>query len=160
MQSGAGGNWKRSHERHDDAIIQQISDDSCMAAVGQMLLRTRGIDVPQAKISDIIGEPAASKDLAEALNQFDKGGDGKTWSGEFLDDFASLRNLFEKVEPGCFAVILREPPSSTGHAVMLAGILDNGLLEIEDPYDQTSYKMTIEDFDDHWGLEVIALWEW
>jgi hypothetical protein len=68
---GAGGNWKRINEKFDASIIKQTSGLSCVSAVGEMLLVSRGISLSQTRILDIIGEPATAIDLAQVLNQFD-----------------------------------------------------------------------------------------
>ena len=130
-----------------------------MSAVGEMLLMARGISVSQEKIRDIIGEPSDSKTLANALNQFDNSEDGLVWRGLFLGDIAEIERLSKQVKPGSLGVVLREAFSSTGHAVLLNGILRDGMMLIQDPFDQTSYKMTPTDFDDSWGLEVIVRWQ-
>ena len=125
-----------------------------MAAVGEMLLQARGISVSQDVIRDIIEEPTDSKTLAGALNGFDNSDDGSVWRGLFLSDFEDLAGLgpLENI-----AVVLREPDSTTGHAVIINGTR-RGRLIIKDPFDQTSYEMTNSDFDKNWGLEVIVRW--
>lgn len=42
MEVGAGGNWQRFDEKFDASVVKQ-KDLSCVAAVGEMLLRERGI---------------------------------------------------------------------------------------------------------------------
>lgn len=54
MKAGAGGNWKRFHEKIDNEVIQQKSNVSCLSAVGEMLLKNRGIFISQDIIRDII----------------------------------------------------------------------------------------------------------
>ena len=46
-KSGAGGNWKRIDEKFDAEIIKQTSGLSCVSAVGEMLLKRRGISLSQ-----------------------------------------------------------------------------------------------------------------
>jgi hypothetical protein len=53
-----------------------------------------------------------------------------------------------------FAVIMHEP-FTMGHAVLIDGETSDGLIKIKDPFDQTNYKMTVEDFLNHWAGEVI-----
>lgn len=93
MKSGAGGNWQRLDEKFDNTIVKQTSGISCVSAVGEMLLKERGIYVSQEKIRDIIGEPAAIEILAAALNEFDISNDGKVWRGHATDN-QSLEILF------------------------------------------------------------------
>ena len=153
MEGGAGGNWRRFDEKFDASIIKQNSGLSCVSAVGEMLLQNRGISVSQAKIRDIIGEPADFGSLARALNRFDNADDGRVWRG-LTTDQESLEVLFRQKN---WAVILCEP-LTMGHAVLVSGRTRRGLVRIKDPLDQTSYKMTEEDFLQHWGGQVILRW--
>lgn len=154
MIGGAGGNWRRIDEKFDASIVKQTSGLSCVSAVGEMLLFNRGLVVTQARIRDIIGEPAEFGSLARALNEFDKAtDDGRSWRGLTTDD-QSLDTLFRQKN---WAVILCEP-LTMGHAVLVDGRTPNGLVKIKDPLDQTSYKMARADFLAHWGGQVILRW--
>ena len=53
---------------------------------------------------------------------------------------------------------MKEPNEKLGHAVFIDGKTRSGLIKIKDPFDQTSYKMTAEDFWENWGGQVIARW--
>lgn len=155
MQSGAGGNWRRFDEKFDESVIKQTTEISCVSAVGEMLLKTRGISVAQEKNRHIIGEPSYVGSLARCLNTFDKkSADGKEWRG-FATDEESLAVLLKQKGLG---VILVEPTSRIGHAVIADGRTRSGFIKIKDPFDQTSYKMTLEDFTSNWGGEVILRW--
>lgn len=150
FESGAGGNWKRIDEKFDAEIIKQTSGLSCVSAVGEMLLKQRGISLSQQKILDIIGEPATAQDLANVLNEFDVLTENRQWHGIVVNE-----NELERLLKGqSFAVILHEP-FTMGHAVLIDGKTRGGLIKIKDPFDQTAYKMTTEDFLDHWAGEVI-----
>lgn len=149
-QIGAGGNWKRLDEKYDASIIKQTSGLACVSAVGEMLLKRRGISLSQARILDIIGEPASIGDLAETLNEFDISEGGKQWHGVIVDQ----RNLSAVLRTENLAVILREA-FEMGHAVLIDGRTKNGLIKIKDPFDQTAYKMTVKDFLESWDGEVI-----
>jgi ABC-type bacteriocin/lantibiotic exporter with double-glycine peptidase domain len=149
-ETGAGGNWKRIDEKFDASIVKQTSGLSCVSAVGEMLLESRGIVLSQAQILDIIGEPATSGRLAETLNKFDVSEDGKQWHGVFVDP----SNLEAVLQAGILAVILREV-FEMGHAVLVEGVTPDGLIKIKDPFDQTAYLMTVKDFLEHWDGEVI-----
>ena len=92
--------------------------------------------------------------MARALNGFDNSDDGLVWRGLFLADLEDLTELGPLEN---LAVVLREPDSSTGHAVIIHGTR-GGRLKIKDPFDQTSCEMTMSDFDKNWGLEVIVRW--
>lgn len=153
MISGAGGNWRRIDEKFDPAIVKQ-TDLSCVSAVGEMLLENRGISVKQETIRDIIGEPSYVEALAACLNHFDESGDGKIWRG-FVTDLDGIKILIKQKNLG---VILKEPSSKLGHAVFVDGKTRSGLIKIKDPFDQTAYKMTVEDFRENWNGQVIARW--
>jgi filamentous hemagglutinin len=154
MISGAGGNWRRFDEKFDASIIKQTTGLSCVSAVGEMLLRHRGISVTQGEIRQIIGEPADFGSLARALNHFDTStDDGNVWRGITTDN-QSLDVLFRQKN---WAIILCEP-LTMGHAVLVDGQTRSGLVRIKDPFDQTSYKMKLEDFLEHWGGQVILRW--
>ena len=147
---GAGGNWKRIDEKFDASITKQTSGLSCVSAVGEMLLASRGIFLSQQEILDIIGEPASIGSLAEMLNEFDVSEGGRQWHGIFVD----RRNLNAVLRVKDLAVILREV-FEMGHAVLVNGKTKDGLIEIKDPFDQTTYQMTVKDFLEHWNGEVI-----
>ena len=149
---GAGGNWKRIDEKFDASIIKQTSGLSCVSAVGEMLLKQRGIALSQAQILDIIGEPAHISILAEVLNEFDLSEDGREWYGINVRP----ENLKTLLKENNWAAVLREP-QTMGHAVLINGT-ENRLIKIQDPFDQTAYLMTVEDFLENWNGEVILRW--
>jgi ABC-type bacteriocin/lantibiotic exporter with double-glycine peptidase domain len=151
MKSGAGGNWKRFDEKFDSSVVKQTSGISCVSAVGEMLLKSLGINVSQQIILDIIGEPATASSLAKVLNEFADSTETEKWHGTVTDE-DSLEILLKRKN---WAVILREPLERFGHAVIVDGKTRGGLIKIKDPFDQTSYKMTKADFLNHWGGEVI-----
>ena len=156
MKSGAGGNWQRFNERFDASIVNQTSGISCISAVGEMLLKERGVVVSQEKIRDIIGEPADIESLAAALNLFNISDDGKVWRGHTTDE-KSLEIIFRLKS---FGVFLVEDFTLTRllHAVLIFGKTANGLVKIKDSFDQTSYEMELEDFLEHWSGQVIYRW--
>ena len=153
IKAGAGGDWQRLDEKFDARIVKQ-TDLSCVSAVGEMLLKQRGIVVPQSEIRDIIGVPSYFEALARYLNKFDSTDDGKTW----LDFVTNLESLGLLLRQNTVGVILREPFSRIGHAIHIIEITRDGLLQVQDSFDQTSYKMTAEVFDLYWGGEIIARW--
>jgi hypothetical protein len=156
MKSGAGGNWRRFDERFDASIVKQTSGLSCISAVGEILLKNRGIIVSQAEIRDIIGEPAAIESLAEVLNQFDISADGKFWRGHTTDE-ENLEILFRRKNWGAF-LVEDFTLNRMLHAVFIEGKTRGGLIKVKDTFDQTSYKMTMPDFIKHWGGQVIYRW--
>ena len=144
MKAGAGGNWKRINERFDETIVKQ-EDLSCVAAVGEMLLRERGISMTQTKIIDIIGKKASIYDLKDVLNSVDKSGN---WKG----GYAINETLpFTKVK---FLAVLQEP-MTLGHAVFVEKFDEQSYFVIKDSADQTTYKMSQKDFLDNWGGGII-----
>lgn len=152
-QTGAGGNWKRIDEKFDSSIVKQTSGLSCVSAVGEMLLKNRGISLSQKEIIDIIGEPAYIGRLAEVLNEYDISEDGREWYGITVK-IADLKTLVKEKN---WAVVLHEP-QTMGHTVLVNGMKDQ-LIIIKDPFDQTIYKMTFEDFLENWNGEVIFRWK-
>jgi ABC-type bacteriocin/lantibiotic exporter with double-glycine peptidase domain len=142
MKAGAGGNWKRIDEIFDKSIVKQ-EDLSCVAAVGEMLLRERGITMTQSKIIAIIGKKASIYDLKDVLNQVDKTGN---WKGGY-----TINQTLPLTKENFLAVL--QEPMSLGHAVLVVGF-DN-YFAIKDPADQTAYKMTQKDFFNNWGGGII-----
>jgi ABC-type bacteriocin/lantibiotic exporter with double-glycine peptidase domain len=150
MKAGAGGNWQRIDEKIDLNIVKQTSGLSCVSAVGEMLLKSRGIEISQHIIRDIIGEPASLESLAKALNRFDNSDLEQKWIGGFylpnwLDVVLQKRN---------FGVVLQEP-LTIGHAIFVEGVDKKGLVKINDLFDQTDYKMTKTEFNNFWGGGVV-----
>lgn len=144
MKSGAGGNWRRFDEKFDASIVKQ-KDLSCVAAVGEMLLRERGIILTQEEIIGIIGKKASIYDLKNVLNKADK---SSKWKGGYaIDDNIVFRK--EK-----FLAVLQEP-LNLGHAVFVKGVDEQGYFLINDPADQSAYRMTQEDFLGNWGGGII-----
>jgi filamentous hemagglutinin len=149
---GAGGSWKPIGEHPDPSVSKQISPYSCVAAVGEMLLRERGIIVSQRSIIDIIGEPSDLGILAKCLNDLDTENDGKQWVGLII----SRKNIIELLISGSFGAVLRDG-SPLGHLVLVKKCEDRQLI-INDPWDGTSYRLSIYEFFRHWNGEVIFRW--
>jgi len=156
MKSGAGGNWRRFDEKFDASVIKQTTGISCLSALGEMLLKRRGVSVSQEKIRDIIGEPADVGRLGRALNRFDDSEDEFVWRGLATDN-KSLENLL-KQHKNWGVILINSYLDKIGHAVLIDGQTRRRLIKIKDPFDQTSYKMTSADFQKHWGGEVIMRW--
>ena len=156
MKIGAGGNWQRFDEKFDASIVKQTTGVSCLSALGEMLLQNRGISVSQEIIRDIIGEPADAGSLAWALNQFDESDDELVWRGLATDN-RSLENLLRQ-NKNWGVILINSYLDKIGHAVLVDGQTRRRLIKIKDPFDQTSYKMTLADFINHWGGEVIMRW--
>lgn len=149
---GAGGFWEVIDEKQDSSVVRQKTPLSCVAAVGEMLLRRRGIAMTQEEIIDIIGEASTTEKLARLLNEIEKTSGDLKWHGTIV----AVRHLEKIIDKDCFGAVLREG-SALGHLVLVAG-LKKGLLTVNDPWDGTSYRMTVEEFLKVWNGELIFRW--
>ena len=144
LRAGAGGNWPRINEFFDKTVVRQINDASCVAAAAEMLCRDNGLTVAQSEILSSIGEFANSEILISYLNQRFRSTGG--WLGGFADgteNEVAIRNLIATVP--AFLGILREG-RPMGHAVLVRAADIQTYVRIHDPFDQTSYNMTFENF--------------
>ena len=148
---GTGGFWTVINERKDDSVIKQLTPFSCVAAVGEMLLRERGIEMTQTEIIDIIGESSTTKELAYLLNEKDKSSPEK-WHGIIV----AVKYLEIIVKKSSFGAVLREG-HPLGHLVLVKA-LNGNLFTVKDPWDGTKYEMTTEEFLKVWNGEVILKW--
>lgn len=149
---GADGFWKVLNEKQDASVIKQITPFSCVAAVGVMLLQTRGITMTQEEIIDIIGESSTTTELARLLNDIDKSDSEDRWHGVIV----GVKYLKIIISKSSFGAVLREG-NPLGHLVLVEKS-DENLLYIKDPWDKTSYQMTVEEFLKVWNGEVILRW--
>ncbi len=145
MKAGAGGNWKKISEKFDSNITKQTTGISCVSAVGEMLLKLRKISVSQEIIRDIIGEPADITSLTTVLNKFDISNSEEKWYGIY-----ALPSEIEIVLSKKYLAVILQEPVSLGHAVVVEKVKDK-VIYILDPFDQTAYRMTKNDFEDVWG---------
>ena len=136
-QFGALGNWQKIDEKFDETIIKQINDASCVSALGEMLANYYGLNLAQADILENIGVWANAEILADFLNsketQF-----GVEWIG---GGFPLASKFVKGISTDVWGAMLRQS-ETIGHAVLIAGIDELGLMIIKDPFDQTRYKMT------------------
>ncbi|MBX3287828.1 MAG: hypothetical protein KF855_00660 [Acidobacteria bacterium] len=151
-QIGSGSSWRVIGEISDNSVVKQLTPYSCVAAVGEMLLRDRGIIVSQEAIIDIIGQPSDIVRLAAFLNKVDANEDGKSWNGLIVQRKA----LSVLIGSGQFGAVIRDG-SPLGHLVLVKEADDNKLV-IYDPWDATSYKVSLFEFFRHWNGEVIFRW--
>lgn len=150
---GAGGYWKVIDEKIDASVVKQLTPFSCVAAVGVMLLRHRGITMTQDAVIDIIGEVSTTEQLAEFLNRIDQIADGNGWYGGFV----SVED-FEKIAVGGqFGAVLREG-RPLGHLVLVSELADDFLI-ISDPWDGTTYMMAVDEFLKVWDGEIVFGWK-
>ena len=140
-QFGALGNWEKIDEQFDETIVKQQNDASCVAAVGAMLADFYGLNLTQTEILENIGIWANSEILARFLNSKETRTDVK-WIGGYLDNPLEALNWITRNYNVCGAMLREGSP--LGHAVLIYGEDENGLIIVKDPFDQTSYKMTVE----------------
>lgn len=145
MKAGAGGNWKKLNEKFDSNILKQTTGLSCVSAVGEMLLKLRGISVSQEIIRDIIGEPANITALARVLNKFEVSNSKEEWYGIY-----ALPNEVDIVLSRKYLAVILQEPLSLGHAVVVEKV-KNDIIFILDSFDQTWYQMTKRNFENVWG---------
>ncbi len=100
--------------------------------------------------------PSFIGNLARTLNKFDISDDGLEWRG-FPTTNESLEVLFRR-HKNWGVILINDYRDKIGHAVFIDGRTRSGLIKIKDPFDQTAYKMTMKDFLNHWGGEVILRW--
>lgn len=151
-KTGAGGSWKVIDEIADSSVIKQQTSYSCVAAVGEMLLKDRGIFKPQQEIIDIIGEPSNGAALAVCLNELDESKDGEKWHSLII----KRKDVSVLLQRGTFGAVLRDG-STLGHMVLIQKF-DTGKLIVNDPWDGMRYKMSFFEFFRHWNGEVIFKW--
>jgi len=139
---GAGGNWPRQNESNNPAVVKQVNDFSCVAAAGEMLTRHYGIGISQDEIRKGIGDLANSRRLILFLNE--RMPNEPPWRGGIIGAVEDeVRALFETKKP--FLAILREG-KPLGHAVVVNEMTSDEIVQIDDPFDQTSYNMRFVDF--------------
>ncbi len=150
---GALGNWRKIDERFDETIIKQVNDASCVAAVGEMLANFYGLNLNQAEILEEIGVWSNAQSLAAILNS--KEVDiGVEWLGGGWEINTSIGALKWLLQNHRIGAMLRQN-SPRGHAVFVKSIDENDLIEVDDPFDQTCYKMRVNDF-----IEVFSEFIW
>lgn len=139
---GTGGYWQVFDEKFEASIVRQANPWACVAAVGEMLLQARGVQVSQIEIARIIGAPSHSEALAKYLNSLEISAKG--WIGGFFD----VQYLDAILATGTWGAVLREG-SPLGHMVLVEGHDKEELIRIKDPFDQTAYRMTRTGFTKH-----------
>lgn len=146
MKAGAFGSWMKLNERKDFTITKQKSEKGvgCVSAVGEMLLKSRKINVTQKQVLDIIGEPAGVARLERCLRGFDDSETDKKWQSGYRTNF-DIEFLKNKEN---FAVFLKEF-GEPAHALLVRKIAD-GRVIINDTYDQSYYEMTEDGFLEVW----------
>lgn len=139
---GALGDWKKIDEKFDPKIIKQVNDASCVSAVGAMLAKKYKLNVNQNEILENIGDWSNSTALARFLNSKETD-NSVEWIG---GGFGGIEKNIEAIskQTKVWAVMLRDGEAA-GHAVLIRGLDKKGLVIINDPFDQTSYKMEVSE---------------
>lgn len=149
---GAGGSWKAIDEKSDATVVKQVTPLSCVAAVGEMLLRSRGISVPQEAIIGIIEEPSSIGELADYLNTVDVEKKHTKWYGSIVE----RRNILLLLREGQFGAVLRDG-SALGHLVVVHAA-DARRLKIKDPWGGTRTSCHSSSISDIWNGEAVFRW--
>ncbi|WP_013334795.1 cysteine peptidase family C39 domain-containing protein [Gloeothece verrucosa] len=157
--AGAGGRWKTIDERKDAAVIQQVSDISCGAACGEMLLLDRGVIISQVLLASLTGIPSDVASLARALNNVDSE-KSRSWAGgELIIPGATPTQLIQVLNTtGSWTAVLWEAGAKIGHFVIVDGLDDENNVKIRDPQGEgTKYKMELGEFLKHWNRQGVYL---
>ncbi len=104
--------------------------------------------ISQQEIIDIIGELSTPEHLARVINQ----ADDVRWYGGFIDpdDPWVLVGRYE------FGVVFRDG-QPLGHMVFVANFTED-FVYINDPWEGTSYKMSMVEFSKVWDGGVVIIW--
>ena len=137
---GSLGNWEKIGEKPNPKIIKQVNDGSCVSAVGEMLAKKYKLDTNQQEILENIGEWSNSVELAKFLNSKEKRNDVEWIGGAFGGVEKHIENISKDTKG--WAVMLRDGQPA-GHAVLVRGLDKKGLVIVDDPFDQTTYKMEV-----------------
>lgn len=152
---GSGfGNWPRSDVKVDtDFVIKQVDNSSCGQACGAMFLRDRGVDVKPIDIGEGLTTFDVSKVGALAKQIKEAAPDIKWSAGSANDTEDAFKILTRSPEKGGGSWIaeMREAGEKIGHAVVVDGVTASGKVIIRDPWDQTTYTMTKQDFINNWA---------
>ena len=140
MKAGAGGYWKRFNEKFNPNIIKQINEAACVSAVGAILAERFGISLTQENLLKKLGNWSNSRDLATALNKLDS---SQKWLGGHPQKVLEYTQFLLENRVPMGAIFRQGNP--LGHAVLIEGLNEKGMVMIKYPFDQTEYEMKIED---------------
>lgn len=147
LAGAPGGSWKARDETPTTNIQKQENNVMCGQACGQAMLKDRGVDVDQLQLGDNL---TSTSSLSRAMNTVDPSGAG-AWTGNAVshDSFGALNKT------GSWSAMMWDKGSKTGHWVVVDGQNPAGNVVIRDPWNATSYNMTIDEFMDSWnGMAV------
>ena len=135
------GNWQKIDEKFDESIIKQVNDATCVAAVGEMLATFYGLNLSQSEILEGIGVWSNAESLAKFLNSKENRNNIEWYGGNFPQEPKYIASISTKQK---WIVMLREGRWD-GHAVLIDGIDQDEKIIIKDPFDQTTYKMDVDE---------------
>jgi len=147
--NGAGRAWKTIGEVHDPSVVKQRTGEHCGQACAQMLFEGRGEVVLQEELKEGLTSPQS---LSRDMNNQGK----SQWFGEHLGETPEALS-----ERGPWAASILPPKfnprvGNVGHWVIVDGFdKETGHLLIRDPWDQTRYRVTREEFMDWWNKGAI-----
>lgn len=137
-------NWEAINERFSTNVIRQSNEDSCIAAVGEML--SEGKLTEQVLIAEL-GERPNITDLVKHL------GSDWTWEPKRFKSFAEIGKR------GPWAAELMENAGTdlekSLHTVVVDGVNSSGNLVIRDPWEGTTYEMTQQKFLKDWTRRAV-----
>lgn len=138
------------------AVVQQLDEDGCGPACGEMLLRDRGRRIDQREIGAGLALPIDGPALAQRLRERT----GERWVGGALDldgdpTWDLVHDLCE--QRGSWAALL-EPsgPHRVGHWVVVDAVTSVGVVLIRDPAG-LAYGTPITEFLALWRYTVLVV---
>jgi filamentous hemagglutinin len=157
--AGAGGKWKTIDERIDSTVVKQMSDISCGAACGEMLLLDRGVKISQIFIASLTGVPSDAASLARSLNKLDTEKSRLWGGGELVIPGATPLQLLKALNTtGSWAAVLWEIRAKIGHFVIVDGLETKNNVMIRDPQGEgTKYLMELKEFFKYWNQQGVYL---
>lgn len=156
--AGAGGSWQRSGEIDDPSVEAQETSHSCGPACARIALQILKVEpLPtQDDLFERTGRTACSVEaLARAINEIAL--NNGPWVGQAVsnpdDDFRKLVHTLSSYVP--WIAHLRPKGARIGHLVVVANVASD-IVQILDPWRPgTSYSMSLDEFLEHWGLELV-----
>jgi hypothetical protein len=124
-------------KRYTSDVLNQPDNTLCVATCGAQVLRdNEGIEVDILKVKENLNDPDKPnvRGLAGALNKIL--GENKYRGGRILapDDPNPVLDRFLASGKSWVAGVQQFPESATGHAIVVRGITDDGLIKIVNPY--------------------------
>jgi hypothetical protein len=126
--------WPVLNERPSADVVQQLDENSCASAIGEMLSKGK---ISQQELISKMGSPGFPEKLAPLL--------GPGWKGGYVGP-AYLNDLLKR---GSWGAEFKEY-GRMGHMVVIDGLDNAGNFVIRDPAKATRYEMTRDDFLNMW----------